>query len=273
MIYLLKNSPLISERRDGDSSKQPRSSGKQNRGFVYLDGSTSRPGLFVPAAAGGQQWPAGALLRARRSLPPGGGKGGGIGGDSLCQGIKKPPPTDGQRPGPKWPGRRCPLSGPGKLIIAQAAQPVKGHFPQENGRSEPLMGKPGCAWPETEGPQPPGGGTAAQAARRAAAPRGPNEPGRSPRPRRAGAGRWGGPGRREGPGEGRGRARSGARPAHPRRAGRSGRRARRAPDREGPAERPEGGQQKGPPRAEPTAAAGGPGGERPAGRGGGPRRR
>ena len=55
---------------------------KINRGFVDLDGGNSRPGLFVPAAAGGRT-PGGGVW-TRRSLPPE-GEGRGVGGEALVR--------------------------------------------------------------------------------------------------------------------------------------------------------------------------------------------
>lgn len=188
----------------------------------------------LPAAAGGQQWPAGALQWARRSLPPE-GEGRGDGGDIMHQDKKIPPPMDGQRPGPKWPGRRCPCNGPGFIILAQAAQPVKGHFRLRKWAQRTLDGQAGlCMSRKRENPSPRGAALPPKRPGGPQPPGGPTSPGEAPGPAGAGAAAGGGPGRREGPREGQGRARSGARPTHPRRAGRCGRRARPSPREGGP---------------------------------------
>lgn len=77
---------------------------KINRGFVYLDGASPRPGFFVPAAAG-VRTPAGGVLDP--AFPsPGGGRAGGWGG-----------PRDGHKKtaqlGPRYTtgGHCCPLGG------------------------------------------------------------------------------------------------------------------------------------------------------------------
>lgn len=93
---------------------------KINRGFVYLDGTWSRPGFFVPARGGGPH-PRRGWAGPGAPFPPGGGKGGGLGGVVPVSGHKKTAHHGhpGRGAGRKAPGGRRPHCGPGIVIIAR----------------------------------------------------------------------------------------------------------------------------------------------------------
>ena len=134
---------------------------KINRGFVYLDGTWSRPGFFVPAVAG-VRTPEGGVQDPAPPSPRSEGRAGGWEALSPYQGIKKPPtmdtPAEGR--GQNRPGGRRPHCGPGIVIIARMFRSVKPHFPPQRGRRKPPGSPPQGTPPGTPTPaqQHPGGG-------------------------------------------------------------------------------------------------------------------